>query len=224
MTKKREASDIKDVTIKTFHHRLEDVIKELGVSKKEFAKAGGVTPQALSGYLAGKRRPDYETVAKWVREYNLNANYLLIYRGTIFRSAADNRHPMDISEAETAGTAQSPTTPLGPVTMAVASMEQAHLAMDPDATETEVMEAILRAMNNRLQKIAPKYGSRLTARETSFHESPAQYPGGSAEDDQMVSLQGDACGIDQDPPTPREQFLVPGRDRKLQAQDTKSNK
>jgi hypothetical protein len=90
---------------------------------------------------------------------------------------------------------QTPT-PMGPVTLAVASIEQAHLAMDPDATEPEIMEVILRAMDNRLKKIAPQYGSRLSAREPSFHEDRADYPSKTTDDDQMVNLQGDACGID----------------------------
>ncbi|MBC18191.1 MAG: hypothetical protein CL942_14210 [Desulfovibrio sp.] len=205
MAKNKDNNDIKDVTLKSLSYRLEEVIEKLGVSKKDFAKAGKVTPQALSGYLKGRRSPDSETIANWVREYNINANYLLIYRGTIFRSEADNQHPADIDETTTASAAP---TPMGTVTQAVASIEQAHLAMDPDATETEIMEAVLRAMDNRLRKIAPEYDSPISARGTSSRK----------EED------NDKRRINQDPETRRVQFGIPMDSSSDRNQSSKSNK
>jgi len=184
MSEKNANHDIKDVTVRSFHYRLEEVIVELGVSKKDFAKAGGVTPQALSGYLKGRRKPDYETIAKWAREYNLNTNYLLLYRGTVFRSEADNRNPMGIEEPGKAS--KNPPNPMpypGPITESVAAIESAM----GDADEMAVMKAVVNTLESRYRKLAGKrggYGKQLEARENMVHEDRANYPAGQA------------CGID----------------------------
>nr|WP_285906823.1 helix-turn-helix transcriptional regulator [Pseudodesulfovibrio sp. SB368] len=179
--KKKPGSDIADVTLRSIHARLEDVIHELGVSKKDFAKAGGVTPQALSGYLAGRRTPDAEVIAKWVRAYNLNANYLLVYRGTVFRSEADNRHPMEIEQP---GQAENPPRSHAGFAGVVHGVEQAMQGAD----ELAVLKAVIARLEGEHQLLAKKrgvYGTLITAREPNLHEDHADYAKGSA------------CGIDQ---------------------------
>jgi transcriptional regulator with XRE-family HTH domain len=57
--------------------RLRDAIKALNLTDKAFAKAGGITRQTLSGYLNTDREPTRDTLANWVREYKLNAHWLL---------------------------------------------------------------------------------------------------------------------------------------------------
>ncbi|XXJ19982.1 helix-turn-helix domain-containing protein [Desulfovibrio caledoniensis] len=146
---------IRDVTIKTFNVRLQDVITSLGVSKKEFAQAGGVTPQALSGYLNGSRRPDHETIAKWIRAFNINANYLLIYRGTMFRSAVENEHPMDL---EAPGEEMNPPraavigTTLGPVAERVDGIERASKGL----ALTDLLPYVIKILRTWYQEEAEK--------------------------------------------------------------------
>lgn len=57
--------------------RLRDAIKALNLTDKAFAQAGGITRQTLSGYLNTDREPTRDTLANWVREYKLNAHWLL---------------------------------------------------------------------------------------------------------------------------------------------------
>lgn len=66
-----------------FAKRLEELISSLKIEKREFAKAGGVTAQTLSGYLAAIREPGATALGGWVRAYKVNANWLLTGIGTM---------------------------------------------------------------------------------------------------------------------------------------------
>jgi transcriptional regulator with XRE-family HTH domain len=178
------------------------------LSHEAFCERINVAKGTLSAYLTGKSQPKLDFLTAVVRDFELNANWLISGEGEMFRSkgrfkevspdafARGNVQPDMVLKDDDGNVVVVETKRHGPVTMAVATIEQAHLAMDPDATEPEIMELILRSLDNRLKKIAPRYGSRMSAREPSFHEDRADYPTSTAEDDQMVNLQGDACGID----------------------------
>jgi len=67
-----------------FKSRLQEVIHMLKVEHQEFAKAGGISKATLSGYFNSHRLPKVDTLAKWVAEYGVNANWLLCGQGTAF--------------------------------------------------------------------------------------------------------------------------------------------
>lgn len=72
--------------------RLREAITKLNVPDKAFADAGGVTRQTLAGYLNSDREPARDTLAKWVKAYNLNAHWLLTGEGEMF--LADHQVPL----------------------------------------------------------------------------------------------------------------------------------
>jgi transcriptional regulator with XRE-family HTH domain len=81
-----------------------------------------------------------------------------------------------------------------PLAEAVTQVEQAMQGVD----EMDVLKAAIAKLESRHAALAKKrggYGTQLSAREARFHEDPADYPEGSA------------CGIDQDPPTPKCQYV-----------------
>jgi len=71
-----------------FKSRLQEVIHALKVENQEFAKAGGISKATLSGYFNSGRLPKVDTLAKWVAEYGINANWLLLGEGETFSGPA----------------------------------------------------------------------------------------------------------------------------------------
>ncbi|WP_428558598.1 MAG: helix-turn-helix domain-containing protein [Solidesulfovibrio sp. DCME] len=69
-----------------FSERLRVVIEHLKIEKKNFAQAGGITAQSLSGYLAAIREPGASSLAGWIHTYNLDINWLLTGQGEMIRS------------------------------------------------------------------------------------------------------------------------------------------
>jgi phage repressor protein C with HTH and peptisase S24 domain len=72
-----------------FNERLRSVISELGLADKDFAAAGGVTRQTLSGYLNTDREPGRDTLAAWVKAYGINAHWLLTGEGPMLKSSVE---------------------------------------------------------------------------------------------------------------------------------------
>lgn len=73
--------------MQNFNERLRSVISGLGLADKDFAAAGGVTRQTLSGYLNTDREPGRDTLAAWVKSYGINAHWLLTGEGPMLKSS-----------------------------------------------------------------------------------------------------------------------------------------
>lgn len=60
-----------------FARRLKKVLELLGVEQNKFAESGRVSKQTVSAYLKGKSQPAADVIANWVRDFRINANWLL---------------------------------------------------------------------------------------------------------------------------------------------------
>ncbi len=67
-----------------FSKRLRELIQKLGVEKKDFARAGAIAPQTLTGYLEGTSQPKQEVLSNWFRVFNVNLNWLVAGHGDVF--------------------------------------------------------------------------------------------------------------------------------------------
>ena len=72
-----------------FSKRLQMLIDEKKIQKKDLAKVGGVSATSLTYYLQGKNLPSQDTLEKWVKAYSLNGTWLLTGQGSMFRDHAD---------------------------------------------------------------------------------------------------------------------------------------
>ncbi len=70
---------------KDFTKRLLEVIHALRIEQQDFGKAGGVSKGTFSNYALGNSQPKLEALSRWVDKYNINANWLLIGEGEMFR-------------------------------------------------------------------------------------------------------------------------------------------
>ncbi len=75
-----------------FSERLEIIIKEFNLDKASLAKAGGVKPQTVSGYLHDGRLPNQRTLELWLREFNIEGNWLLTGEGDMIRKEEGHDH------------------------------------------------------------------------------------------------------------------------------------
>jgi len=75
-TRTKAASEYAD-----FSKRLNELVQKLGIEKKDFARAGEIAPQTLTGYLDGTSQPKQEVLANWFRIYKVNLNWLLAGHG-----------------------------------------------------------------------------------------------------------------------------------------------
>ena len=57
--------------------KLRKLRKEKGISLKELGATIGVAESTMSLYENGKRQPDYETLLKFAKYFNVSADYLL---------------------------------------------------------------------------------------------------------------------------------------------------
>ncbi len=57
--------------------KLKELIDELGVTQKTFAKTVGVSESTLSGYIHTTREPDMSTLAQISKTLNVSADFLL---------------------------------------------------------------------------------------------------------------------------------------------------
>lgn len=70
---------------KDFPKRLLDVIHALHLEQQEFGHVGRVKKTTFSNYVLGKSQPKMESLALWVQHYNIDANWLLLGEGEMFR-------------------------------------------------------------------------------------------------------------------------------------------
>lgn len=111
-----------------FKTRLRDVIHSLKIEHQDFARAGGVSKATLSGYVQSDRQPKADTLARWVTEYGINANWLLTGAGPMF--LANEEHTAK-------GTSQ-------PQTQAGMEIEEIKAALEQvGATQEEIKQALL---------------------------------------------------------------------------------
>ncbi len=61
---------------------LTELIAEAEVSEETFARAGGMTPAELQACMDHKALPSPLAIARWVRAFRVNANFLLAQAGT----------------------------------------------------------------------------------------------------------------------------------------------
>ncbi|MFW5498385.1 MULTISPECIES: hypothetical protein [unclassified Maridesulfovibrio] len=73
------------MSLEGFKERLQEVIHQLRIEDQDFAKAGGISKATLSGYFGSDRQPKQETIANWVSKYNIDANWLMLGEGDMFR-------------------------------------------------------------------------------------------------------------------------------------------
>ncbi|WP_320005691.1 hypothetical protein [Maridesulfovibrio sp.] len=73
------------MSVEGFKERLQEVIHQLRIDDQDFAKAGGISKATLSGYFGSDRQPKQETIANWIVKYNIDANWLMLGEGDMFR-------------------------------------------------------------------------------------------------------------------------------------------
>lgn len=74
---------------KDFLDRLQSVIHVLKIEHQEFARRGGITKATFSGYITGKSQPKLGALTAWLEEFNIDANWLFLGDGPMFRDKAD---------------------------------------------------------------------------------------------------------------------------------------
>lgn len=62
---------------KEFVEILTEFLKEQDINQKQFAEKIGVKPSQVSEWLKGKAKPNYDTLKKIARSYNISADYFL---------------------------------------------------------------------------------------------------------------------------------------------------
>ncbi|MBQ2984036.1 MAG: helix-turn-helix transcriptional regulator [Candidatus Gastranaerophilales bacterium] len=64
--------------------RLKKIRKQVGCSQDEFAQKLGITKQAISNIENSKSAPSVNVLSKLALDYNVNLNYLIIGKGSIY--------------------------------------------------------------------------------------------------------------------------------------------
>ncbi|MEZ6855009.1 XRE family transcriptional regulator [Halodesulfovibrio aestuarii] len=83
-----------------FPKRLLQVIHALRLEQQEFGQVGRVKKTTFSNYVLGNSQPKMESLALWVDTYNINANWLLIGEGEMFRSNAEDKKKVQETSQE----------------------------------------------------------------------------------------------------------------------------
>ncbi len=70
--------------------RLEKFIKTEGLTPSRFAEIMGVQPSSISHILGGRNKPSFDFIEKMLQRFpKLNPDWLLLGKGTIYRSYSD---------------------------------------------------------------------------------------------------------------------------------------
>lgn len=116
--------------------RLSKLAKALGIKEQELATIGNVGKKTFSSYKNGLASPRFDALARWTAELNVNANWLLIGEGPMFRGEA---------QAVDETVAPMATTPVEDPVVAraekIAALMSRHGADDED-----IREAIMASM------------------------------------------------------------------------------
>ncbi|WP_084630561.1 helix-turn-helix domain-containing protein [Desulfovibrio aminophilus] len=65
--------------------RLSALAKSLGKEDQELAQLGGISKETLSGYKSGRAQPRFGALLEWCKNTGVNANWLLLGEGPMFR-------------------------------------------------------------------------------------------------------------------------------------------
>ncbi len=65
--------------------RLAALAKSLGKEDQELAQLGGISKETLSGYKSGRAQPRFGALLEWCKNTGVNANWLLLGQGPMFR-------------------------------------------------------------------------------------------------------------------------------------------
>ncbi len=80
---------MEEVATVTIRERLATVLKELGITPYQLAKAGGDNPTKIYNILNGKARPSYDTLESLLEQYpQINLNWLVSGVGGMFKGEA----------------------------------------------------------------------------------------------------------------------------------------
>ena len=60
-----------------FATRLNDFIRETGLSKRKFAERAGISAMSVSDWTTGKIQPNAESIYLICKEFDVSADYLL---------------------------------------------------------------------------------------------------------------------------------------------------
>ncbi|ULG93603.1 helix-turn-helix transcriptional regulator [Leptospira interrogans] len=69
--------------------RIRALLKELGITQKEFAETVGISQGFVSEIINGKNVPSHETLTKMVLKYRVNMNWLLSGEGSMFLPSSE---------------------------------------------------------------------------------------------------------------------------------------
>ena len=111
-----------------FAQRLEKLVHELNVEKQSFATAGNVSKATFSGYLKGKQHPNRQTLSNWIRKYGINANWLMVGEGPMFRD----------EQSKAPGDSLTPKTQTGQELMEIKLILQ-----DAEVSKEDIKQALL---------------------------------------------------------------------------------
>lgn len=81
---KTKSRRVSESAYQDFSNRLNQLIQKLGLEKKDFAIAGEIAPQTLTGYLDGTSQPKQEVLSKWFKAFKVNLNWLVAGYGEMF--------------------------------------------------------------------------------------------------------------------------------------------
>lgn len=96
-----------------------------------------------------------------------------------------------LGEGEEFSSADSPPSGMGPIAAAVDKLEQAHMGLDPDAKEEDILDVVVHALVKRHERIhGSKYGKHF--REVPMVREPdAKYaPTATAQEEKIKEQQG----------------------------------
>ena len=89
-----------DETSQLFGARLKQIINESTFTQKEIANELGISENALTNYIQGRRSPNVLLVAQLAGMLNINLNWLLLGEGFMYFSAEKERQAIGGRSAE----------------------------------------------------------------------------------------------------------------------------
>lgn len=109
----------------TFSNRLENLLEERNLTQKQLATELHIAPSTLNGYLRRDREPDYATLIKLARYFEVSTDYLLGV--TMVRRPPVSTECYDDNEGDLLGTYRA----LGPQEQSYL-IKQAHMYYHQD--------------------------------------------------------------------------------------------
>ena len=103
--------------------RIEQVIKSLGLSARQFAEQIRVQPGTISNMMSGRNNPSYDVIKRIMQRYpTLNPEWLIVGKGEMWRTVPgeqaglfDMLPPDPKDKAARAAQKEEPQTPAAPL-------------------------------------------------------------------------------------------------------------